>query len=94
MKKLTFRVHAVQKMFERAINVDDVANVIEHGEIIREYSDDIPYPSRLILGWRGGRPLHIVAADNDANEETIIITAYEPNPSLWEPDFKVKKVKP
>ena len=91
MNRLIFRVHAIQKMFERSISRSDVAYVIEHGEVIREYPDDTPYASRLMLGWRNKRPLHVVAADNDADEETIIITAYEPDPDLWESDFRKKK---
>ncbi len=91
MKNLTFRVHAIQKMFERSISNEDVRYVIENGEIIREYLDDRPYPSRLMLAWRGSRPLHVVAADNQTDDETIIITAYEPDPAIWESDFKTKK---
>lgn len=89
--KLTFRLHAVQKMFERQISAEDVRDVIENGEVIREYADDMPYPSRLMLGWIGERPVHVVAADNPADSETIIITAYEPDPATWEADFKRKK---
>ena len=89
MNKLTFRVHAIQKMFERSISRGDVAYVIEHGEVIREYPDDMPYASRLMLGWRDERTLHVVAADN--NDETIIITDYEPDPELWESSFRTKK---
>lgn len=88
---LVFRVHATQKMFERKISSEEVRAVIDSGEVIREYPDDKPYPSRLILGWSDKRPLHDVAADNDEAQETIIITAYEPDPALWEPDFKRKK---
>lgn len=91
MNKLTFRVHAIQRMFERAITPDEVKNVIAHGEIIRKYPDDTPYPSRLILGWRGEQPLHIVAADNTDEDETIIITVYVPDPNLWESDFRTKR---
>ncbi len=91
MNSLVFRLHAVQKMFERSVSRDDVADVIEHGEVIRDYPDDTPYPSRLILGWRAERPLHVVAADNDADEETLIITVYEPDPALWESDFRTKR---
>jgi hypothetical protein len=89
--KLTFRLHAIQKMFERQISAGDVRWVIENGEIIREYPDDTPYPSRLMLGWIVERPLHVVVADVPADGETIVITAYEPDPALWEADFKRKK---
>jgi hypothetical protein len=84
---LLFRAHAVQRMFDRGISVDDVRGVIGSGEIIREYPDDTPYPSRLMLGWISGRPLHVVAADTGTDGETIIITAYEPDPNQWETDF-------
>jgi len=90
VKKLVFRVHAIQKMFERSISRGDVHGVTKDGEVIRTYPDDKPFPSRLILGWREGRPLHVVAADDDT-DQTIIITAYEPDPTIWEPGFKKKK---
>lgn len=91
MPKIVFRVHAIQKMFERNIGHVDVKAVIEQGEVIRDYPDDKPYPSRLMLGWRGERPIHIVVANDPSNDEIIIITAYEPDPAIWEADFKRKK---
>lgn len=83
--------HALQRMAERGISRKDIETVVEAGEIIRDYPDDTPYPSRLILGLRGERPLHIVAADNDSANETIIVTVYEPDPDIWNDDFRSKK---
>ena len=40
----------------------NVQAVLESGEAIAEYPDDTPYASRLVLGWAGPRPLHVVAA--------------------------------
>jgi hypothetical protein len=88
---LVFRVHVIQRMFERNITPDDVRTLVETGEVIKEYPDDKPYPSRLLLGWSGTRPLHVVAADNTQEDQIIIITAYEPDPKIWETDFKRKK---
>ena len=51
--KLVFRVHALRRMFERQLSVEDVEAVIDSGETIEDYPDDTPYPSRLVLGWRG-----------------------------------------
>jgi len=68
---LVFRVHALQRMFERGISEEDVQHVLENGEIIKEYPDDAPFPSRLMFGWRGKRPLHVVAADNQAESKNI-----------------------
>jgi hypothetical protein len=61
------------------------------GEAIEEYPDDTPYPSRLVLGWVGSRPLHVVAADNPEDEDTIVITVYEPEPNQWEAGFRRRR---
>jgi hypothetical protein len=78
-------------MFERSIDETDIKAVLEQGEVIEDYPNDKPYPSQLILGWRGTRPLHVVAANNKADEETIIITVYEPDPEQWTADFRRRK---
>jgi hypothetical protein len=89
--KLIFRVHAIQRMFERQISVEDVRHVLAAGETIEDYPDDTPYPSRLVLGWSGSRPIHVVVADNVDGDELIVITVYEPDPSQWEADFKRRR---
>jgi hypothetical protein len=89
--KLVYRVHAVQRMFQRRISEDDVRYVLDAGEVIEEYPEDAPYPSRLILGDREKRFLHVVVAENTLHEETIVITVYEPDPDQWEPGFKRRK---
>ena len=88
--KLIFRKHALQRMFQRSISMADVNAVLSEGKCIISYPDDTPYPSRLVLGWRGERPIHIVAADT-AESETIVITVYEPDSALWAPGFERKK---
>jgi len=87
-ERITFRVHAIQRMFQRDISKDDVRHVVTTGEVIEDYPDDTPYPSHLILGWRAGRPIHVVAAYNAADRETIIVTAYEPDPGQWDARFR------
>ena len=89
--RLVFRIHAVRRMFERRISPEDVRHVVEHGQPIEEYPDATPYPSRLILGWRGGHPLHVVAADDARAGETMIVTVYEPDPARWEDGFTRRK---
>ena len=46
---LYFTKHALQRMYERSIFEEDVESVIIHGEIIKEYPNDTPYPSYLVL---------------------------------------------
>jgi hypothetical protein len=89
--RLVFRVHAIRRMFERQISAEDVRHILKTGEAIEDDPNDTPYPTRLVLGWRGTRPIHVVAADNDKDRETIVITTYEPDPDRWERDFKRRK---
>ncbi len=89
--KLVFRLHAIQRMFQRQITVDQVRHVLTNGEVIESYPDDTPYPSRLILGWSDGRPLHVLVADDLSNRATIVITVYEPASAEWGNDFKRRK---
>jgi len=88
---LVFRVHAVQRMFEREISKEDVRRALETGKTIETYPDDEPYPSRLVLGWSGSRPIHVVVAENPAWHETIVITVYEPDPARWQPGFERRR---
>lgn len=90
--RLMFRVHAIHRMFQRHFSKQDIQRGLSSGEVIEEYLDDKPYPSRLVLGWVGSRPIHIVVADNIEDQETIVITVYEPNQDRWGPDFKRRKM--
>ena len=89
--KIIFRGHAVRRMFERAVSLDEVHAVLADGETIEEYVDVMTYLSRLVLGWVDGRPLHVVAADNEGDDEIIVVTAYEPDPAAWDEDFLRRK---
>jgi hypothetical protein len=78
-------------MFEREISKEDVRQALETGTIIESYPDDEPYPSCLVLGWSGVRPIHVVVADNRDEDEIIVITVYEPDPGRWEPGFSERR---
>ena len=88
---LRFRVHALRRMFDRGITVVDVQQALATGDTIREYSGDRPYPSRLVLGWSGDRPIHVLAADDPSSSLTVVITAYEPDSARWEPGFRRRR---
>lgn len=90
-ERLIFRLHAIQRMFQRGISVEDVREVLSFGEVIEDYPEDTPYPSRLVLGWRGSRPLHVVFARNAPMREIIIVTVYEPDHDQWEADFRRRR---
>jgi hypothetical protein len=52
-----------------ASSEEEVRIVIKTGETIEDYPADFPYPSRLVLGWHGLRPVHVVVADNIIDRE-------------------------
>lgn len=70
--RLVFRLHVVQRMFERRIGMEEGRRAIEAGDVIEEYPDDTPFPSRLILGRRGSNPLHVVAAEKEEYMNCVI----------------------
>jgi hypothetical protein len=78
-------------MFQRRIGVADVREVVERGETIEDRPDDLPYPSRLVLGFVDGRPLHVVVAEDVAASVAIVVTVYEPDPAQWRPGFKRRR---
>lgn len=88
-RKILYSAHVVIQIFKRGISEAEIEHVLNTGVIIREYPDDKPYPSFLILGFRGSIPLHIVYAINEVGE-IVIITAYQPDDALWNSDYTVK----
>jgi hypothetical protein len=88
---MIFRIHAIQRMFERRVSEETVRQVLQSGEMIEDYSDDMPSPGGLILGRRGNRPLHVVVAENSQEDELVVITIYEPDPSQWKSGSRDRK---
>ena len=90
-KEVKFTGHALRRMFERGIGVDDVLAVVASGETVANYPEDTPFPARLILGFVNSRPIHIVVAMDELRKTCQIITAYPPDPAQWEADFKTRR---
>ena len=88
---IIFRIHAVQRMFERRITIENVRQVLQSGEMIEDYSEDMPDPGGLLSGKRGQRPLHVVMAENTKEGELVVITVYEPDRAQWKADFRNRK---
>ena len=88
---IIFRIHAVQRMFERRINLEAVRQVLQSGEMIEDYSEDMPDPGGLLSARQGQRPLHVVMAKNTKENELVVITVYEPDKAQWKPGFRDRK---
>ena len=91
IRRIEFRLHAIRRMFEREISDEEVLKVIQEGEVIEEYPNDEPYPSMLILGFVNDRPIHVVVAINEEESMGIVVTAYQPDPSLWRDNFRRRR---
>ena len=90
-----FSDHARREMESEpfgTIQVKEVLQVLDRGQIIEQYPADTPYPSCLILGrTQTDRALHIVCAPVLSERRLAIITVYQPDPDRWEADFKRRK---
>lgn len=87
----SFSGHVFRRMAERGFSPDTIKSVIENGTVIKSYPDDSPYPSRLILGFDGVRPVHVVSAYNSEDDTEYVITVYEPDPLKWSNDFSKRR---
>lgn len=92
-KNVIYRLHALQRMFEREISDAEVNEVLINGTCIEDYPDDTPYPSQLILGFANEKAIHVVLANIVLENETVIITVYSPEAKKWTADFKTRLIK-
>ena len=89
--RFEWRQHVLQRLAERGIRQAAVLEVLQAGERLEDYPEDVPYPSALFLGWVEGKPLHVVAALDAPAQWAYIITAYEPDLEHFEPDYRTRK---
>jgi hypothetical protein len=82
-------------MHERSIFEEDVESVITHGEVIKEYPNDTPYPSYLVLLIIEEKPIHVVYSIYNTRDEKqyYIITVYNPSLDEWHGDYKTRRVE-
>lgn len=89
-KNIAVTEHARIRLYERNISIDDIVNGINTGEIIKQYEDDKPLPSCLVLGFSVKTEYIHIVVSCDTNF-IYLITAYIPDPDMWENDFKTRK---
>lgn len=88
--KIKWSRHALLRLRERHISIKDFKKCVMCGEIIKQYPDDRPTPSCLILGWLSAEvALHIVVGSDNAF--IYAITAYCPDSDEWQSDMKKRK---
>ena len=90
-RNLVFSRHAIQQMFLRRISKSEVQAVVAYGEVIEERPDDTPFPSYLLLDFLAGRPIHVVFSYDESTDTGYVVTAYIPDPNLWQDDFRTRR---
>ena len=90
-QNLVFSRHAIQQMFLRRISQSDVQAIVAYGEVIDQRPNDAPFPSYLLLGFVAGRPIHVVFSYDESTDTGYVVTAYIPDPRIWQDDFKTRK---
>lgn len=88
---ISFSRHAFERMFQRGIDPDAVAQIVVHGEVIAEYPDDDPFPSVLLLGRYMTHPVHAVVAREAVTAKCYLVTIYWPDPAIWDETFKRRR---
>ena len=88
--KILWTAHALERLQERDISVDDVKHCIMNGEIIEEYPDDFPNPSALIFGYDLSEKIIHVVCGVDKNF-LYLITAYVPTTKKFLDDLKTRR---
>jgi isocitrate dehydrogenase kinase/phosphatase len=78
-------------MFLRRISQSDVQAIVAYGEVIDQRPNDAPFPSYLLLGFVAGRPIHVVFSYDESTDTGYVVTAYIPDPRIWQDDFKTRK---
>lgn len=92
--RLAFKKHALLRMYQRKIMVDEVREALLNGEIIESYQSDRPLPSFLLLGYTfERRPLHVVVALDLEGDMAWVITVYQPSDEEWEEGFRKRREK-
>ena len=82
--------HGFAELRKDDILIDDAVAGIATAVVVEDYPARDRGPSVLTLQHDvHGKPIHIVwALPTDERRPAVIVTAYRPNPKLWDSDFR------
>jgi hypothetical protein len=84
--------HGFEELAKDAIFVEDLVTDIMTSVLVEDYPDRFRV---LTLQEDGrGRPVHVVwALPPEQRRPAILVTAYRPDPTLWENEFRQRRSK-
>lgn len=75
-------LHADEERLNEHLTVEEVEEVLRSCEILEQYPEDARGQSCLVLGFSGGRPVHVVCG-RTRQEKLFLITVYIPTEPKW-----------
>jgi hypothetical protein len=86
--------HGFEELRKDAILIEDVVSNIMTAVLVEDYPDRFRGPSVLTLHHDAdGRPIHVVWAIPQERRPAVLVTAYRPDPILWDNEFRRRKSK-
>lgn len=86
-----YSLHVFQKLRAIDLGLAEFEQLLGSGEVIEELKDSSQQTRELVLLVEWTRPLHLVVAVDSGQREERLVTVYEPRPSDWDDEFKVRK---
>ena len=82
--------HGFAELRKDDILIDDAVTGIATAVVVEDYPARDRGPSVLTLQYDpNGRPIHVVwALPTNARRPAVLVTAYRPDPILWDSDFR------
>ncbi len=84
-------LHADEERLNDHLTIEEIEEVLRSCEILEQYPEDPRGESCLVLGFCGGRPIHIVCGKT-RQAKLFLITVYIPNEPKWK-DPKTRRLK-
>lgn len=87
--------HGYEELRKDDILADDAVIGIATAVLVESYPDRFRGPAVLTLQHDGaGRPIHVIwALPRIERRPAVLVTAYRPDPKLWDDDLKERKHK-
>lgn len=86
-----YSLHVFQKLRTIDLGLTEFEQLLGRGEVIEDLNDSSLQTRELVLLVEWTRPLHLVVAVDFSQREERLVTVYEPRPSDWNHEFKVRK---
>jgi hypothetical protein len=81
--------HGYEELCKDAILIGEVVAGIASAQLVEDYSER----QRILMLQHepDGTPIHVVWAISAERRQAVLVTAYRPDPDLWDKDFKERK---